>query len=106
MKNLVVALFVALLTAGSAFAGGNPKLVKEIQRKVKVDLSKVNLEKSKEHFVTVRFRVIGKEIEVLSVRGSKKELTDLMLEELEEMFITTDADPKEVHHFKFNFTKE
>ncbi|GAB5416201.1 MAG: hypothetical protein Crog4KO_12150 [Crocinitomicaceae bacterium] len=106
MKKVVLAFIVALLAASTSFAGENPKLVKEIQRKIKVDLSGIKWEKSKEHFVTVRFRIVNKEVEVLSVKGSKRELTDLMLKELEEMFITSDADPKEIHHFKFNFSQE
>ncbi len=105
MKKVVLAFIVALV-ASTSFAGENPKLVKEIQRKVKVDLSGIKWEKSKEHFVTVRFRIVNKEVEVLSVKGSKRELTDLMLKELEDMFISSDADPKKIHHFKFNFSQE
>jgi len=106
MKRFVAALFVAFLTVTPSFAGENPKLVKEIQRKIKVDLSGIRLESSKEHFVMVQFRVVDQEVEVIKVEGSKRELTDLMLEELEEMFITSDADPNEVHQFKFNFSQE
>jgi hypothetical protein len=106
MKKLVVAFIVTLLATSASFAGENPKLIKEIQRKIKVDLSNINLEKSKEHYVTIRFRVVNKEVEVLSLRGSKRELTDMMLKELEEMFISSDADPKKVHQFKFNFSQE
>ncbi len=106
MKNVVLVLFVGLLSITSSFAGENPKLVKEIQRKVKVDLSGIKLEKSKEHFVVVKFKVVNKEIEILNLKGSKKELTDLMLDELQEMFITSDADPKKIYQFKFNFSQE
>lgn len=106
MKKVVVALFVGFLSISSSFAGETPKLIKEIQRKIKVDLSGIQLEKSKEHFVLVKFKIVGSEIEVLNVKGSKRELTDLMLEELEEMFITSDVDPKKVYQFKFNFSQE
>lgn len=106
MKKVVVALFVGLLSISSSFAGENPKLVKEIQRKIKVDLSGIQLEKSKEHFVLVKFKIVDQEIEIVNVKGPKKELTDLMLAELEEMFITSDADPKKVYQFKFNFSRE
>lgn len=106
MKKVVVALFVGLLSISSSFAGENPKLVKEIQRKVKVDLSGIQLEKSKKHYVLVKFKIVNKEIEVLNVKGSKKELSDLMMAELEEMFITSDSDPKKVYQFKFNFSQE
>lgn len=106
MKKVVVAFVVALLTTSASFASENPKLVKEIQRKVKVDLSGIKLEKSKEHFVTVRFKIVNGEVDVLSLRGSKRELTDLMLKELEEMFITSNADPEKIYQFKFNFSQE
>ncbi|XOV68854.1 MAG: hypothetical protein ACFHU9_06650 [Fluviicola sp.] len=106
MKKVIVALVVGFLSISTSFAGENPKLLKEIQRKVKVDLSGIQLEKSKEHFVLVKFKIVNNEIEVLNVKGSKKELTDLMMEELEEMFITSDSDPKKTYHFKFNFANE
>lgn len=106
MKKVVVAFIVALLTTSASFAGENPKLIKEIQRKIKVDLSNINLERSKEHYVTIRFRVVNKEVEILSLRGSKKELTDMMLKELEEMFIISSSDPEKVYQFKFNFSQE
>ncbi|XOV68855.1 MAG: hypothetical protein ACFHU9_06655 [Fluviicola sp.] len=106
MKKVVVALFVGLFTISSSFAGENPKLVKEIQRKIKVDLSGIHLEKSKDHFVLVKFKVVDQDIEILNVKGSKEELTDLMLTELEEMFITSDADPGKIYQFKFNFSQE
>lgn len=106
MKKVVVAFIVAVLTASASFAGENPKLVKEIHRKIKIDLSGIHLEKSKEHFVTVRFRIVNQEVEILNLRGSKRELTDLMIKELEDMFISSDADPKKVYQFKFNFSQE
>ena len=106
MKKIVVAFVAAVLTASASFASENRKLVKEIQRKVKVDLSGIHLEKSKEHFVTVRFKVVNGEIEVQSLRGSKRELTDMMLKELEEMFISSNANPDKIYHFKFNFSQE
>ncbi|MDB2657438.1 hypothetical protein N9Y60_05205 [Crocinitomicaceae bacterium] len=106
MKKVVIALIVGLLSVSTTFAGENPKVLKEIQRKVKVDLSGIHLEKSKKHYVLVKFKIVDKEIEILNVKGSKKELTDLMMLELEEMFISSDADPKKVYQFKFNFSQE
>ena len=106
MKKVVVALFVGLLSISSSFAGENPKVVKEIQRKIKVDLSGIQLEKSAEHFVLVKFRIVDQEIEIINVKGSKDELTDLMLAEMEEMFISSNADPKKIYQLKFNFSQE
>lgn len=106
MKKVVVALFVGLLSMSASFAGENPKVIKEIQRKIKVDLSGIQLEKSKKHYVLVTFKIVDQEIEILNLEGSKKELTDLMIAELEEMFITSKADASKVYQFKFNFSQE
>ena len=106
MKKFIVALVVGLLSISSSFAGENPKLMKEIQIKVKVDLSGIQLEKSKKHYVIVKFMIVHNEIAVLNVKGSQKELSELMMAELKEMFINSDVDPNKVHHFKFSFSQE
>ena len=106
MKKVALALFVAFVSVSSTFAGENPKLLKEIQRKITIDLSGIHLEKSKEHFVSVRFRVVDQEIEIVNLKGSERKLTDLMLCELEEMFINADANPDKIYQFKFRFSQE
>lgn len=106
MKKVAVAFIVALLTFSNSFAGENPKLLKEIKRKITLDLSKIKLEQSKENFVLVQFRVKNGEIDVINVEGTEEKLTELMLCELEEMFINTKTDPHTIHQFKFTFTKE
>ena len=46
MKKAVVAIVLGLMTMSTSFAGENPKLLKEIKRKLKIDFSKVDLKKS------------------------------------------------------------
>ena len=106
MKKVVLAIVVAFLAVNVSFAGDNPKLLKEIKRKITLDLSQLNLERSKEHFVLVQFRIVEGEIDVIDVKSSGQELTDLMLCELEEMFIKTKTDSKTIYQYKFTFEKE
>jgi hypothetical protein len=106
MKNVVVTMLAFTLSLGSVFAGENPNLFREIQRKIKVDLSEIKLDKTQENFVLVQFQVIDQEIKIVSLTGSKNELTELMICELEEMFINADTDPNKIYQFKFNFTQE
>lgn len=106
MKKIIVALLIAILPIGVSFAGENPKLLKEIQRKITLDLSGINLEKSKENFVIVQFRIVEGSIDIIDMKGSGEELTELMLCELEEMFINTETDSKTIYQYKFTFEKE
>lgn len=106
MKKILFGLCIILFAFSSSFAGENPKLLKEIKRKVFLDLSKVKLEKNKEDFVVVKFRVTNQQIEVINIKGSKKELTDMMMKELKEMVINSDTEDASTYHYKFKFQKE
>jgi len=106
MKKLIIAFAAIILTSGFTFADGNPKLLKEIARKIKVDLSDLNLEKSKEHFVIVQFRVLHGTVDLIDVQSTGQELTELMVCELEDMFINAKADPQTIYQYKFTFEKE
>ena len=105
MKKLVTAIVLSLMTMSVSFAGENPKLLKEIKRKLTLDLSKVDLKNSKENFVIVQFRVVGQEIEIIKTEGSQ-ELQEMMIEELGDMFIKSDSECDEVHTYKFTFEDE
>ena len=91
------------MASSISFAGENPKLFKEIQRKIKIDLSKVDL--SKEKSVIVEFRIVEQRIEIINASGSN-ELREVMLRKLENMLITSDADCNETHYYKFTFMRE
>ncbi len=105
MKKLVTVFVLSLMTMSVSFAGKNPKLFKEIKRKLTIDLSKVNLDDNKDNYVVVRFRIINQEISIIETKGSK-ELEILMINELEKMFIKADSNPSVIHTYKFKFEKE
>lgn len=105
MKKVVAAIVLSLMTMSASFAGENPKLLKEIKRKLTIDFSKVDLKSSKENFVTVQFRIVENEVEIIETSGSE-ELQVVMIEELEDMFIKSDSDCNEVHQYTFRFENE
>ncbi len=106
MKTVLIATMMIIFSIGSTYAGENPKLLKEIKRKVFLDLSKVKFENNQEEFVIVKFKVTNQQIEVINIQGSREELTEMMIKELEEMVIQTDAKDATTYHYKFKFGKE
>lgn len=106
MKKVMLVLMVLVLSSGMAFANKNPKLLKEIKRKVTLDLSKVQLKKDSKEFVIVQFNVTNSKINIIDIEGSMDELTDLMMDELKEMVIQTDIIDNTTYTYKFNFEKE
>lgn len=105
MKKLVALIALSLLTASASFAGENPKLWKEINRKLKVDVSQVSLSKEHKNYVVVQFRIVEGEIEILGSVGSET-LRLMIVEKLEEMDIKSEADASTVYRYKFNFSEE
>jgi len=106
MKTILIASLMILFSFGTTLAGENPKLFKEIKRKVFLDLSKVKLENNKEEFVVVKFKVVNQQIEVLEINGSQEELTEMMMKELQEMVIHSDAKDATIYLYRFKFEKE
>lgn len=105
MKKLVALFALSLLTVSTSFAGENPKLWKEINRKLKVDVSQIDFSKSKRNSVVVKFHVVNNEIEILDAEGSD-ELRALIVQKLEEMDIKSTAGVNEVYQYRFNFRSE
>lgn len=105
MRKLVATVVLSLMTMSLSFAGENPKLLKEIKRKLTIDFSKVDLKSSKENYVIVKFKVVDQEIAIIETTGSK-ELQKIMISELEQMFIKADSNWNEVHEYKFTFSNE
>lgn len=106
MKTILMGAVILLSTFGLTYASENPGLLKEIKRKVFLDLSEVELDKNKEEFVIVKFKITNQQIEIIDIQGSRKELTELMMKELREMVIRTDAKDATTYQYKFNFEKE
>lgn len=105
MKKIVAVIALSLVSIGASFAGDNPKLFKEINRKLTIDISKVDLTNSAKNYVIVKFKIVNGEIEILDAQGSD-ELRNMIIEELEEMFITSSADCEKIYRYKFNFQPE
>lgn len=106
MKTVLITIMITFFAYGNVHAENNPKLLKEIKRKIFLDLSKVDLSKSQKDFVIVKFKVSNHQIEILDIEGSRDELTQLMMKELKEMVIRTDAKDASTYQYKFNFEKE
>ncbi|NVK64495.1 MAG: hypothetical protein HWE22_07890 [Flavobacteriales bacterium] len=105
MKKFVAIIVLSLLSVSASFAGENPKLFKEISRKLKVDASQINLSKVHKNYVVVKFKIVKGEVEILGAVGSQ-ELRQLIVEKLESMDINADADASKVYRYKFNFHVE
>lgn len=105
MKKLIAIFVLSLVAVSTSFAGENPKLFKEINRKLKVDVSQVKLSKVHKNYVVVKFKIVNGEIEILGAVGSE-ELRQLIVEKLEEMDIDSEAKPSKVYRYKFNFLAE
>lgn len=105
MKKLATILVFSLISISASFAGENPKLFKEINRKLKVDLSQMNLSRDHQNYVVVKFKIVNGEIEILDAVGSQ-ELRQLIIEKLEAMDIQATSDESKVYRYKFNFRSE
>lgn len=105
MKKLIAAIVLSLITVSVSFAGENPKLWKEINRKLKVDVSQVSLSKVHKNYVVVKFRIVEGEVEILGSLGSE-ELRALIVNKLEEMDIVSKSDESKIYRYKFNFRAE
>lgn len=105
MKKLVAIFVFSLVAVSTSFAGENPKLFKEINRKLKVDVSEMQLSKVHKNYVVVKFKIVNGEVEILGAVGSE-ELRQMIVEKLEAMEIDTKADNSKVYRYKFNFRAE
>ncbi len=105
MKKSIAVIVLSLMTISTSFAGENPKLWKEINRKLKVDVSQIDLSKSKKNSVVVKFRIVNNEVEIVGSEGSEA-LRELIVQKLEQMDIKASVDSNEVYQYKFNFRAE
>ena len=105
MKKLLAIIVLSLISVNASFAGENPRLFKEINRKLKLDVSQVKLSKVHKNYVVVKFKVVKGEIEILGAVGSE-ELRQMIVDKLEEMDINTEAQASKVYRYKFNFKAE
>ena len=105
MKIIAIFFALSLITMSNSFAGGNPDLVREIEKKVKIDLRKVELNDAKTDYVMVSFRIINDEIKVVEIGGSTQELKEIVIKELYAIHVDSDYSPNKTYVYRFTFVK-
>ena len=106
MKKVIVLLVLSALTMSAGVSSKNPELSKEIERKVVVDLSNIELDQYSPDFVIVSFRIIANEIKILEISGTSKVLKELIVKELYDIKVESDHNENQTYHYKFNFQKK
>jgi hypothetical protein len=105
MRKLIAAIVLSLITISTSFAGENPQLWKEINRKLKVDVSHMSLSKVHKNYVVVKFKIVDGEIEIMGSLGSE-ELRTMIVDKLEDMDIVSKSDESKIYRYKFSFRAE
>lgn len=101
MSVLVAMLFMGITSfAGNGEPGG---LLKELKKKVSVDLNGMEINKTKKDYVIVSFRIVDGEIKILEVNGTNKYLKDKMIEKLCSLNVESTYDPSKTYNYKFTF---
>lgn len=103
MKKLIVLFVISLLTISSSFATKNPELIQEIERKVIVDLSGIQLNEHTQDYVMVNFKIIEDEIKILEISGTSLELKEIIIKELCEIEVDSNYNSDFTYRFKFTF---
>jgi hypothetical protein len=105
MKKLIVLLAIGLITVSTSFAGGNPELSKELQDKIVVDLSTIDLDEYTPDFVVVSFEIFAGELIIREINGTNQELEEILLAKLHSLRIDADYVEGQVYNAKFSFKK-
>jgi|TARA_R110000737_G_scaffold61221_1_gene88270 hypothetical protein len=105
MKNVALILAMGFLMISTAFAGNNPSLKKLLNRKIKIDLSHIELDKYTPDYVNVSFKIVNGEIEITEIHGSQPELKKEITKALEKLDITCEYEEGETYQYKFTFEK-
>lgn len=107
MKRTLILVALLFIHLGTVYASDGPKnLFKEINRKMKIDFSGVELNKSRKEYVLVKFQIVNSNIEIKEINSSSEQLLGLIRTELKDMVITSDYLPNETYTYKFTFKKE
>lgn len=107
MKKALTLIAFVVLGIGTSLAGEEPKsLFKEINRKIKLDFSSIQLNQKHTDYVVVKFKIVKNEIKVLQMNGSQEVLIELIEQELNEMIIKSKYEEDKTYRYKFTFQKE
>ena len=104
MKKLIVVFVVGLLSASFSFAA-EPSLSEEINDKVIIDLSNVELDQYSQDYVLVSFKIVSGQIIINGVRGTQAILKKMIVKELSSMRIESNYEPNATYRYKFTFKK-
>ena len=105
MKKVIVLIVMSVLTLSSSFASVNPDLRKEIEKKVIVDLSKVELNESNLDYVMVSFSIENGKIIIQNINSSNSELKEIILKKLYRLNIESECNELQTYNYKFTFEK-
>lgn len=104
MRTKLSLLGLILLLGTTAFAGSvNPELVKEIEKKVFVELDGMEINRTAKDYVIVSFRIVHGSIKIMEVNGSNKQLKEKMIEKLCDLQVESNYDPGKTYNYKFTF---
>ena len=105
MKSVIVLIVISVLSISTSFASVNPELRKEIERKVIVDLSKVDLNESNLDYVMVNFSIEQGKINIQEISSSNSELKEIILKKLYGLNIESESNEQQMYTYKFTFEK-
>jgi len=105
MKKVIVLIVMSALTISSSFASSNPELRKEIEKKVIVDLSKIDLDESNLDYVKVSFSIEDGKIIIQEINSSNPELKEIILRKLYRLNIESDCNELQTYNYNFTFEK-
>ena len=105
MKRVIVLIVMSVLTISSSFASIDPDLRREIEKKVIVDLSKVEINESNIDYVMVSFRIEDCKIIIQDISGSNSELKEIILKKLYKLNIESECNEQQTYNYNFTFEK-
>ena len=105
MKKLVVLFVIGLLTMSTGFEKGIPDLVREIEKKVIVDLSNVELSEVHPEYVIINFKIVNGQINIQGINGTSEELKEIITKELYEIHIDSEYSEDKSYIYRFTFEK-
>jgi hypothetical protein len=105
MKKIALIVTIGFLMMSTAFAGNNPSLKKLINRKIKIDLSHIELDKYVQDYVNVTFKIVKGEIQIVESHATQTDLRKEITKALKKLEVTCEYEEGETYQYKFTFEK-
>ena len=103
MKKLI--FIVAILVSNISLGAGVQPLKEEINNKLILDLSEVNLDENNQDFVVVNFQICNGEIEISEITGTQNQLVEKVKRKLSQLNIEANYNESFLYQYKFTFEK-